>query len=48
MYINWLTCIIPINDNIYCIKNGGNENYLDSLNVMVNYHYQSENWLITW
>ena len=33
---------------IYVIyKNGGNDNSLDSLNVMVNYHYHSENRVIT-
>ena len=32
---------------IYVIfKNGGNNNYPDSLNVMVNYHYHSENRVI--
>ena len=34
---------------IYVIyKNGGNKNSLYSLNVMVNYHYHSENRVITW
>ena len=34
--------------NIYVIqKNGGNKNSPDSLNVMVNYHYHSENRVIT-
>ena len=34
---------------IYVIlKKGGNENSPDSLNVMVNYHYHSENRVITW
>ena len=34
---------------IYVIqKNGGNKNFLDSLKVMVNYHYHSENSVITW
>ena len=33
---------------IYVIfKNGGNEKSLYSLNVMVNYHYHSENRVIT-
>ena len=33
---------------IYVIlKNGGNENSPYSLNVMVNYHYHSENRVIT-
>ena len=36
MYINSLTWIISINDHICYIKNGGNDNSPDSLNVMVN------------
>ena len=47
MYINWFTRIIYINDRICYIKNGGNENSPYSLNVMVNYHYHSENRVIT-
>ena len=44
---------IVLLDNIYYIlyvtlKNGGNDNYPDSLNVMVNYNYHSENRMITW
>ena len=30
------------------LKNVGNDNSPDSLNVMVNYHYHSENRVITW
>ena len=34
---------------VYFIQEiGGNENYPDSLNVMVNYNYHSENRMITW
>ena len=34
---------------VYAIEEiGGNENSLDSLNVMVNYNYHSENRVITW
>ena len=47
MYINWFTRIISINDHICYIKNWGNDNSPDSLNIMVNYHYQSENRVIT-
>ena len=47
MYINWFTRIIYINDHICYILNGGNENSSDSLNIMVNYHYHSENRVIT-
>ena len=32
-------CIIYINKYICYIKNGGNENSPNSINVMVNYHY---------
>ena len=28
-------------------KNGGNDSYTDSLNLMVNFHYHGENRLIT-
>ena len=49
MYINWFTRIIYILMIVYIIlKNGGNENYLYSLNLMVNYHYHIENRVITW
>ena len=48
VYENWFICIIYINDHIFYIKNGGNKNAPDSLNVMVNYHYHSENRVITW
>ena len=47
MYINWFTWIIFIHDCICYTKIGGNENYPDSLNVMVNYHYHRENRVIT-
>ena len=47
MYINWFTWIISINDHKCYIKNGGNNNSPDSLNIMVNYHYHSENRVIT-
>ena len=47
MYINWFTRIISINDNICYIKNWGNESSPDSLNIMANYHYHSENRVIT-
>ena len=47
MYINWFSWIIYINDHICYIKNGGNDNSPDSLNVMVNYHYHGENSVIT-
>ena len=43
MCINWFTWIIYINGHICYTKNWGNENSLDSLNVMENYHYHSEN-----
>ena len=34
---------------VYVIKEiGGNENPPDSLKVMVNYHYHSDNRVITW
>ena len=34
---------------VYVMKKvGGNKNYPDSLNIMGNYHYDSENRLITW
>ena len=47
MYINWFTRIIEIDDHICYNKNRGNENSPYSLNVMVNYHYHSENRVIT-
>ena len=47
MYINWFTWIIYINGHICYTKNGGNDNSPDSLNVMVNEHYHSENRVIT-
>ena len=46
MYINWFACIIFIHDRICYTKNGGNDNSPDSLNVMVNYHYNDENRVI--
>ena len=34
---------------IYAIqKIGANKNYPSSLNILVNYHYHGENWVITW
>ena len=47
MYINWFTWIIFIHDSICYTKTEVNENYLDSLNVMVNYYYHGENRVIT-
>ena len=35
--------IVFVNENI-----GGNKNYPNSLNVMVNYHYHDEDKVITW
>ena len=46
--MNWFTWIIFIHDCIYFTKIGGDENSPDSLNVMVNYHYQGENRVVTW
>ena len=40
--------MISINGHIYYAKKGGNKNSLDSLIVMVNYPYHSENRVITW
>ena len=45
--INWFTWILFINDFYVIQEIGGNDNYLDSLDVMVNYHYHIENRAIT-
>ena len=47
MYINWFARIILIHDHTCYTRNGGNENYPDSLIPMVNYHYSSENRAVT-
>ena len=39
--------MIFFHDRICYIKNGGNDNYPNSLNVMVNYHNYGENRVIT-
>ena len=47
MYINQFTCIMFFM-NVYVIqKIRGKENSPSYLKIMVNYHYHSENWVIT-
>ena len=47
MYINWFTWII-FSVIVYAVqKNGGNENFPNDLNIMVNYHYHGEKILST-
>ena len=53
--MNDCICILTCSPGYYLLlvisvipKNWGNDNSPDSLNVMVNYHYHSENWVITW
>ena len=48
MYINWLTRIIFMHDRICYTKIGGNDNYSDFLNVVVNDHCNGRNRVITW
>ena len=43
MYINWFTWIIFFMIIYVIQKIGGNENYPNSLNVMVNDHYYGKN-----
>ena len=54
IFINDCICLLTGSPGEYILmviyviqKNGGNENSPDSLNVMVNYHYHSENRVIT-
>ena len=47
MYINWFTRINILMIIYVILNNGGNENSPYFLNVMVNYHYHSENRVIT-
>ena len=47
MYINWFTWIIFFHDCICYTKIGGNENSPSSPNIIINYHYHGENWVIT-
>ena len=54
IFINDCICILTVLPGKYLLiivyviqKIGGNENSPDSLNVMVNYHYRSENRVIT-
>ena len=48
MYIDWFTWIIFFIIVHVIQKIGGNDNYPNSLKVMVNYHYHTENRVITW
>ena len=47
MYIDCFTLIILFHDYIGYTKSVGNKNYPNDLTTMVNYHYQSENRLVT-
>ena len=53
IFINNCICILtgsPVkyfHDRICYTKIGGNENYPSYLNIMVNYHYHHDNWIIT-
>ena len=47
MYINWFTWITFFMIVYVILKIRGNENSPNSLNVMVNYHCQGENKVIT-
>ena len=47
MNINWFSWIIFIHHCICYTNIGGNDSSQDSLNILVNYHYHSENRVIT-
>ena len=47
MYINWFAWIIFFSVVYVIQKIGGNDNSPNPISVMVNYHYHSENMVIT-
>ena len=47
MYIYWFTWILFFIVVYVIQKIGGNKNSTSSLNILVNYHYHGENWVIT-